>query len=63
MPGAMDLALRPVLQHVAFRPDEGQSPITRLRVWMEAHTDQAIVIVSLGLGLWLVANSVYLLVS
>ena len=49
--------------YVAFRPDQGQALLARLRTWMDTHTDQVIVIVSLGLGLWLVGNSVYLLVS
>ncbi len=49
--------------YVAFRPDQGQALLARLRNWMDTHTDQVIVIVSLGLGLWLVGNSVYLLVS
>ena len=30
---------------------------------MDTHTDQVIILVSLGLGLWLVGNSAYLLVS
>ena len=49
--------------YVAFRPDQGQALLTGLRNWMDTHTDQVIVIVSLGLGLWLVGNSVYLLVT
>jgi hypothetical protein len=49
--------------YVAFRPDEGQAMLTRLRVWIDTHTDQVIVLVSLGLGLWLVGKSVYLLVT
>ncbi len=49
--------------YVAFKPDQGQALLARLRNWMDTHTDQVIVIVSLGLGLWLVGNSVYLLVS
>jgi len=49
--------------YVGFRPQKGQALLARLRIWMETHTDQAIILVSLGLGLWLVANSVYLLVS
>ncbi len=49
--------------YVAFRPDQGQALLTGIRNWMDTHTDQVIVIVSLGLGLWLVGNSVYLLVT
>jgi threonine/homoserine/homoserine lactone efflux protein len=46
-----------------FRPDQGQALLTRLRNWLDTHTDQMIVIVSLVLGLWLVGKSVYLLVT
>ncbi len=49
--------------YVRFRPEEGQALLTRLREWMETHTDQVIVGVSLGLGIWLVGKSVYLLVT
>ncbi len=49
--------------YVGFRPDEGQLLLARLRNWLDTHTDQVIIIVSLGLGLWLVGKSVYLLVT
>ncbi len=49
--------------YVGFRPEQGHALLTRLRVWMDTHTDQVIILVSLGLGLWLVGNSAYLLVS
>ena len=48
---------------VGFRPEEGQALLTRLRTWIDTHTDQVIIIVSLVLGLWLVGKSVYLLVT
>jgi heme/copper-type cytochrome/quinol oxidase subunit 4 len=49
--------------YVGFRPDQGQALLTRLRTWLDTHTDQMIIIVSLALGLWLVGKSVYLLVT
>lgn len=49
--------------YVAFRPDEGQALLMRLRMWLDTHTDQVIVFVSLGIGFWLVGKSVYLLVT
>jgi hypothetical protein len=49
--------------YVGFRPDHGHALLARLRNWMDTHTDQVIVIVSLVLGLWLVGKSVYLLVT
>ena len=35
----------------------------RLRTWIDTHTDQVIIILSLGLGLWLVGKSIYTLVT
>jgi threonine/homoserine/homoserine lactone efflux protein len=49
--------------YVGFRPDKGQALLKRLRIWMNTHTDQVIIVVSLALGLWLVGQSVYLLVT
>lgn len=49
--------------YVGFRPEQGQALLTRLRNWLDTHTDQVIIIVSLLLGLWLVGKSVYLLVT
>lgn len=49
--------------YVGFRPEKGQMLLTRLRVWLDTHTDQVIIIVSLLIGLWLVGKSVYLLVT
>jgi hypothetical protein len=37
--------------------------MTGIREWIESHTDQVIIILSLGLGLWLVGKSIYVLVS
>jgi selenocysteine lyase/cysteine desulfurase len=34
-----------------------------LRTWMETHTDQAIILGSLLLGFWLIANSINLIVT
>lgn len=49
--------------YVTFRPEKGQALLQRLRVWMETHTDQVVVVVSLAIGIWLVGDSVYLLVT
>ena len=46
-----------------FRPERAQAVMTSVRRWIESHTDQVIVILSLGLGLWLVGKSIYVLVS
>lgn len=49
--------------YVGFRPDKGQKLLSRLRVWMDTHTEQVIIIVSLALGVYLIGQSVYLLVT
>jgi threonine/homoserine/homoserine lactone efflux protein len=49
--------------YAGFRPTETQAFLTRIRVWIDTHTDQVIIIVSLVLGFWLVADSIYLIVS
>ena len=42
-------------------PQPAQEFLARLRQWINTHTDQVIIIVSLVLGFWLVANSIYYL--
>lgn len=49
--------------YAVFRPDQSHVLLTRIRAWIDAHTDQAIIGGSLLLGLWLMANSIYLIVS
>jgi Sap, sulfolipid-1-addressing protein len=49
--------------YAAFRPQPAQEFLARLRHWIDTHTDQVIVIVSLVLGFWLVANSIYYIVT
>ena len=49
--------------YAGFRPEHAQAVMTSVRRWIESHTDQVIVILSLGLGLWLVGKSIYVLVS
>ena len=45
--------------YAAFWPEQAQALVARIRAWIDSHTDQAIVILSLGLGLYLVASSAY----
>ena len=40
-----------------------QDLLDRLRAWITTHTDQAIVVISGVVGAWLIADSVYLLVT
>ena len=49
--------------YAGFRPRQAQDFLTRSRHWIDTHTDQVIVIVSLVLGFWLVATSIYYIVT
>jgi threonine/homoserine/homoserine lactone efflux protein len=49
--------------YAGFRPEPAQQFLTRLRQWIDTHTDQVIIIVSLALGFWLVGNSIYYIVT
>jgi threonine/homoserine/homoserine lactone efflux protein len=46
-----------------FKPDQSQAFLARFRTWMETHTDQAIIVGCLLLGFWLIASSVYYVIS
>jgi hypothetical protein len=49
--------------YAGFWPVQAQAFIARLRAWIDAHTDQVIIIVSVALGLWLIGKSIYLIVT
>jgi threonine/homoserine/homoserine lactone efflux protein len=49
--------------YTVFRPDRSRQFLTAIRTWIDTHTDQVIIVGSLILGLWLIANSIYLIVS
>jgi hypothetical protein len=49
--------------YAGFRPERAQEFLGRIRTWIDTHTDQVIIVVSLGLGLWLVGKSTYLIVT
>ena len=49
--------------YAVFRPGQSQVLLARFRTWIDTHTDQVIIIGSLILGLWLIANSIYLIVT
>lgn len=48
---------------VTFRPGAAQARLGGLRTWIDGHQDQAVVSLSLGLGLWLMGRSIFDLVS
>ena len=49
--------------YAAFRPEKTQSFLATARAWIDSHTDQVIVVISLVLGFWLIGKSIYTLVS
>ena len=49
--------------YAVLRPDQSLALLARLRSWIDAHTDQVIIVGGLLLGLWLIGNSIYLIVS
>ena len=49
--------------YAGVRPGKSQALLARFRVWINAHTDQAIIWGSLILGFWLIANSIDLIVT
>jgi Sap, sulfolipid-1-addressing protein len=46
-----------------FRPEQSHALLARAQAWINTHTDQVIIAGSLILGLWLMGNSIYLIVS
>ncbi len=49
--------------YAGFRPERAQAFLGRIRTWIDTHTDQVIIVVSLVLGLWLVGKSIYIIVT
>jgi len=49
--------------YAAFSPEAAQARLGRVRTWIDAHTDQAIIIGALAIGAYLLADSIFLLVS
>jgi threonine/homoserine/homoserine lactone efflux protein len=49
--------------YALFRPENARSFLSAIRTWIDTHTDQVIIVVSVALGLWLVGKSAYLLAT
>jgi hypothetical protein len=49
--------------YAGVRPDKSQVLLARFRTWIGTHTQQVIIWGSLVIGLWLVADSIYLIVT
>ncbi len=49
--------------YAGLRPASSRALLARIRGWIDARTDQVIIFGSLILGLWLIANDLYLILS
>jgi hypothetical protein len=49
--------------YASVRPEQSQAFLARIRKWIDSHTDQVIIWGSLIVGLWLIANSLYVILS
>jgi len=49
--------------YAVARPGPSQALLARFRTWIDTHTDQVIIVGSLIIGFWLIANSIYLIVT
>jgi Sap, sulfolipid-1-addressing protein len=49
--------------HAVFRPERSRALLARVKAWIDTHTDQAIIIVPVLLGLWLIGKGSYLLAT
>jgi hypothetical protein len=49
--------------HALVRPDQSRALLAGWRAWIDAHTDQAIIVGCLIIGFWFIGDSLYLIVS
>ena len=49
--------------YAVFKPDKSQALLARFQTWINAHTQQVIIWGSLIIGLWLIADGIYLIVT
>jgi Sap-like sulfolipid-1-addressing protein len=49
--------------YAVVRPARSQALLARSRAWIDSHTDQAIIVGSLIIGFWLIADSLYLIIT
>ena len=49
--------------YAVVRPSQSQALLARSRTWIDNHTEQGIIIGSLIIGLWLIASSIYLIIT
>lgn len=49
--------------YTAFAPEAAKERLNALRTWVGTHRDQVIIVLSLVVGLWLVGDGIYLIVT
>jgi hypothetical protein len=49
--------------YAAIAPEAAGPRLDQVQKWINTHTDQAIVVLSLVVGCWLLGNSIYVIVS
>jgi Sap, sulfolipid-1-addressing protein len=49
--------------YAVVRPAQSQALLVRCKTWVDSHIDQAIIIGSLFIGLWFIADSLYLIIG
>ena len=49
--------------YAVTRPTESQALMSRFRAWINDHTDQVIIVGSLLIGLWLIGDSLYVILA
>jgi len=49
--------------YAVARPAKSQALLARFQAWIDTRTDQGIIAGSLLIGVWLIANSIYLIVA
>jgi hypothetical protein len=49
--------------YAVARPAHSQALLARCRTWIDSHVDQAVIVASLIIGFWFIADSLYLIVS
>jgi hypothetical protein len=49
--------------YAVVRPAQSQALLVRCKTWVDSHIDQAIIIGSLFIGLWFIADSIYLIIA
>ena len=49
--------------YAVVRPAQSQALLARCKTWIDSHIDQAIIVGSLLIGLWFIADSLYLIVA